>query len=165
MTATRLILNRCYCGLSVDGLACLLTGSLASYAEVLLEGNAFGDEGAALLARWETIAQVEVLNLAAIGLGPSGLRALLSSPARPVELYLDENPLYDEGIHLLAGSPFVSMVHHLSVGCTGIDSAGVQALLESPFLATLQVLELAQTELLEEDWQLLRTRFPAVICG
>ena len=92
MTAARLILNRCYCGLSIDGLASLLADSQASYAEVLLEGNALGDAGAAFLARWETIAQVEVLNLAAIGLGPSGLRTLLLSPARPTELHLDENP-------------------------------------------------------------------------
>jgi hypothetical protein len=163
MTEANEILDECYRGLSAESLAMLFAERETTPTEILLEGNPIGDAGAHFLAKWRGIAQVRVLNLADTGIGPAGLAALLATQAQPIALYLDENPLYDEGIQLLARSSFASKVRHLGLSCTGLDTAGVMALTESPHLGAVETLDLTQTELAEEDWQSLRARFPRVI--
>jgi hypothetical protein len=166
MAATNRVLDASYRDLTPDGLAALLADSdMANVTTILLEGNPIGDRGAMLLAGWPGIARVEVLNLADTGIGLPGLKVLVESSfqPQPVTLQLDENPLYDEGIQLLAGSSLVSRVRELGLGCTGLDHSGVRALVESTKLASVQTLDLGQTELMDESWRLLRARFPSVM--
>lgn len=152
-----------YKKLTLDGLTKLLLEKPEGWTSLLLEGNHFGDAGAALLANWPGIARAEVLNLANTEIGPQGLAALAASPhARPVEFLLDENPLGDEAIIPLAASPILSRVRYLGLSCTGIDHAGVEALVRSPHLSELATIELVQTELLGKSWNVLKQRFAKV---
>jgi len=157
------VVEASYRNLSTDSLAALLAGT--NPIEVHLEGNPIGDTGAAVLCDWPGLAHVQVLNLADTGIGMAGLASLSKSDARPFALSLDENPLYDEGIQLLVRSSFVERVRYLGLGCTGLDVTGVRALVESPFLNAVETLDLMQTELHEESWQILRARFPLVLGG
>jgi hypothetical protein len=165
MTTGNDILDASYRGISADMLAALLADPAWGHpVEILLEGNPIGDAGAAILAAWEGFAQAERVNLADTGIGPSGLAALLASAARPTELHLDENPLGDEGVELLSRSPFVERVHYLGLSCTGLDIASVLAMTQSSHLRSVETLDLAQTQLSEESWRLLRARFGRVLC-
>ncbi len=91
------------------GLAALLPAleRLEELAELRLDGNALGDEGARLLASSPVVRRLRRLSLGSNGLTTEGLRPLLDAlgPGRLTELHLYSNALGVGGLRLLEGWP------------------------------------------------------------
>ena len=119
--------------ISGDGLAALTT-AFPGLDTLVLTGNELGDDGAAALARWKSLAQVRVLYLTACGLGADGLRAiaaalLAAGPARLEKLTLARNELGDAGAAALAtAGPALPRLAYLELLDSEIGKAGIAAL-------------------------------------
>jgi hypothetical protein len=96
------------------------------------------------LANCPHLAAVESLDLARNRMGPAGLAALLGSPylTALVRLDLSFNDLGDTGALQLAKAD-LSALRSLRLHGNGIGPAGAKALVDSPQLATLAELDLA----------------------
>jgi Ran GTPase-activating protein (RanGAP) involved in mRNA processing and transport len=153
-----------YRGLTPEDLGGLLASLTDEVDEFLLEGNRLGDAGCEELVRLiGNQAEVRVLNLADNRISAAGIRILVAAERlRPIELYLDENPLHDEGVVALAASAFVQRVRYLGLSCTGLDDEGVEALVASPYLAACETVDLTQTQLSARSWRRLAERFKVV---
>jgi len=90
-------------------------------------------------------------------LSEHALRALrrLASDHALRHINLSHNPLTDEGLELLARSPWLGRVHTLELKGCDLSARGIEALTRSPHLGNLRVLRLRHNDLRDESALLL----------
>jgi uncharacterized protein (TIGR02996 family) len=128
-------LNVCGAELDAEALG-ELGANLPSCRSLALTGIPVGDEGAAALARWRHLDQVEVLYLARCELSPDGVNRLLDTGRlRHLEkLCLGNNDLGDAGVTALARrAESLPALRHLELDGTGVRKDGCDALARAAF--------------------------------
>jgi uncharacterized protein (TIGR02996 family) len=117
--------------------------------------NGVGDAGVTALAQSEMLTRLTHLDLFGVGLTDAGALALVQ-PRRPIglEVLLLGANVYvgDQTALVLAASPHLGRLRHLSLMGTGVTRQGVEALVRSPHLAALRVLEVAGFNPDTESW-------------
>lgn len=120
------------CGMDAAGADALFERLIVEELEtVKLSKNRLG---AVAFGRLQHAPKLNALHLDHCGLGADDIAPLLESHARPERVYLDHNPLGDEGVMRLAASPFISETLHLGLNETGVTCRGAVALAHSPHM-------------------------------
>jgi uncharacterized protein (TIGR02996 family) len=132
-----------YCKLP-GGLASRLCSNLAPgrLRRLALRGAALGDVDAADLAGSGLAAGLELLDLENNAVGPAGTAALVRALPDGARLVLDRNPVGDEGLRALAGSPLMGRLGELRCGRGELGDEGATAVAGSPFAGRLSLLYL-----------------------
>src|SRR5262249_23930137 len=100
----------------------------AMLSQLSLSSCTVGVKGVKLLNAASQLASLERLKLADARITTLAAKALATTHLRPLYLDLSRNPLGDEGLEALAGSPFLSRVRCLSLSNCELSSAGIRAL-------------------------------------
>jgi uncharacterized protein (TIGR02996 family) len=122
--------------------------ALPRLVDLALSGNAIGDAGARALAMSpllpRQLARTGVLDLRAVGLGPTGIQALVTGDRlrAAVVLNLNRNSVGDAGVVALSIADLPRLRELHLAGNTITDEAAA-ALAGAPFLGRLRVLDLA----------------------
>ncbi len=122
--------------------------------------NRIDDDGAEALAAWSGVRGVKYLGLAGNDFGARGVEALVASPClQPQHFHLFGVPIGDEGTLALSRWPGLMRVRSLDLSYCGIGTAGVTAILESPYLARIRYLVLSGNEAAWQKQGELRKQF------
>lgn len=151
--ATQPILRLEMHGASSDSLAALdSAGAFARVSHLHISG-ALGDAGvqslAHMLARRAT--PLVTLNLGSNGIGPAGVKALVTALAGCRTLVLTDNGLGDEGVQLLAGAKTLGSLEVLFLTANELTDECLPALAKSSALGALTRLGLARNEELTSE--------------
>jgi len=132
--------------------------------DIVLAGNAFGDDGAIAWLRSPAFAATLAsgggrVSLSFCGLGPPAVRALTSHAARSkfVTLVLNNNALGDDGLTALINTEGLPRLRSLSLAANGITDVGALRLAASPLFARLEKLDLRQNQISADGVEALWT--------
>lgn len=131
---------------------------LGNLQELSIAGyNGIGGRGLAALAASTTLVSLSVLAITENQVTDDGLLALAASErlAGLEELDLTNNPeVYDAGVSAIVSTPRAARLKRLRVGWTGVTARVIRALVDSPFLQALELLDLRRTgiNVEESDW-------------
>lgn len=145
------------------GLAELLQALAGRKITMRIQGNPFGDAGAAHWLRSPAFTSVvqagEPIDLSDCDLGPASARALAAHTLRSrlTVLTLDGNALGDDGLTALATAEGWPRLRRLSLAANGITDAGASRLAGSTLFAQLEQLDLRQNQFSPGGIELLWT--------
>lgn len=126
---------------SLDGLRALAGAVFAGTLERLaMERRWFGGGAISVLA---ALPRLESLMLDGGALGDEGAEALAALPRRWTRLGLQWNEIGERGARTLANAATLSQVEELRLGNNPLGDEGARAVLASPHLGRLRVLELS----------------------
>lgn len=110
-----------------------------------LHGNYFHDTGTKALAKWEGLAQITHLNVAASGLGGGALKALSESPHTGSLVHLEafSNNISAAGVRALCASDLAARLEGWALRRNPFGDAGVKAIAASPLMASAARMELS----------------------
>jgi uncharacterized protein (TIGR02996 family) len=121
--------------------------TLPSLRRLELRRCAINPQGLAELARGPLLGGLEELDLSYNNFGGAGLRAITEARwSPPRSLVLDICGLGDEGAARLAAWPGLAGVRRLSLRMNRIGNAGLRALAASPYLTSLEAIDLGSNE-------------------
>jgi uncharacterized protein (TIGR02996 family) len=153
--------------LTAEDLGTLLRSKYLTGLKVLnVGGNEIGDAGAAALARWPGLEQLESLDVSACGLTLAGLYDSLlegAGLANLTQLRIGRNQLGAFGAGLLFDSPFLKRLVELELGGTEISPTAASSLEEAAFAGTLHALDLDSATFQPSAFEAFaRCRLPAL---
>jgi uncharacterized protein (TIGR02996 family) len=138
------------------------SGNLAGLTDLDLRDNQVGDVGARALAQDGQHERLETLWLVNNQVGADGAKGLAyAALPRLARLYINYNPIGDEGAAAFAASPHRAALRELDLRHCGIGDAGARALAESPHLDGIDMLWLTGNRIGLDALTLLRHRFGA----
>jgi uncharacterized protein (TIGR02996 family) len=135
---------------------------LGRLTDLDLRDNTVGDAGATALAGARRLGALTTLYLVNNRVGPAGAAALARAPVvmpRLARLYINYNPVENDGACALAGSPHVVGLRDLDLRHCGIRDRGALALAGSPSLEGLELLWLGGNRIRVETLNRIRRRF------
>lgn len=142
-----------------DGLAALKS-AFPALETLVLTGNAFGDDGAAALARWKHLGGLRTLYLSRCELTSDGVRSLVTKTdlARLTKLTLSNNELADDGVaELAAAAGWLPQLAYLELASVELGEEGSASLAHAafPLLGHLDVSNNPDT-----NYDVLRASYP-----